>query len=177
MYCRIFCVRRTNSDEVEYWVHPPSLTEGTDTALLHDYFRLELSLQSLYKQWATADSNFAIKSTSCRGIRLLKQDPLESLVAFICSSNNNIQRIHSMMIKLTEALGTHLGCHGDHDYYSFPSLSALCAEGVEHRLRGLGFGYRAKYVHQTALKLSQELAGEKWLQDLSKLPYQGRYII
>ena len=171
--CRLFCLRRASRDELEYWVHPASPNEDTDAATLHDYFRLDHSLRSLYKQWATTDTNFALKSASCHGVRLLNQHPLESLVAFICSSNNNIQRIHSMMTQLAEAFGTHLGCHGDQDYYTFPSLLSLCAEGVEHQLRGLGFGYRAKYVHQTALKLSHELGGEKWLEDLKKLPYQG----
>ena len=173
--CRLFCLRRASCDELEYWVHPASPNKDTDTATLRDYFRLDHSLCSLYKQWASMDTNFALKSASCRGVRLLNQHPLESLVAFICSSNNNIQRIHSMMTKLSEAFGTHLGCHGDQDYYTFPSLLSLCAEGVEHQLRGLGFGYRAKYVHQTALKLSHELGGEKWLKDLKKLSYQGTY--
>ena len=180
--CRLFSLRRISCDELEYWVQPDdaasSLDQDTDTAastILHNYFRLGHSLHSLYKQWASSDTNFALKSASCRGIRLLNQHPLESLVAFICSSNNNIQRIHSMMIKLTEAFGTHLGCHGDQDYYGFPSLSSLCVAGVESRLRDMGFGYRAKYVHQTSLKLSQELGGEKWLEDLKKIPYQGMH--
>lgn len=173
LYCRVFSLVRASHGEIEYWVHPASASEDTDTAILHDYFRLDHSLQSLYKLWASKDTNFALKSANCRGVRLLNQHPLESLVAFICSSNNHIQRIHSMMTKLAEAFGTYLGCHGDQDYYSFPTLSSLCREGAEHQLRELGFGYRAKYVHQTALKLSQELGGEKWLQHLKKIPYEG----
>lgn len=161
-------------DEIEYWVHPPaSGDKDADSEILHDYFRLGYSLHSLYEQWASADTNFALKSTDCCGVRLLNQHPLEALVAFICSSNNNIERIHSMMTKLAGAFGTHLGCHGDEDYYTFPSLSSLCADGMELQLKSMGFGYRAKYVHQTVLKLSQEFGGEKWLEDLKQIPYQG----
>ena len=98
-------------------------------------------------------------------------------MAFISSSNNNIQRIQSMMIKLCQAFGEPLGCHGDQEYYSFPTLSVLCGEGVEQRLRDLGFGYRAKYVHKTALKLFQDLGGVHWLEDLKKQPYQGLYYL
>ena len=107
---------------------------------------------------------------------MLNQHPLEALVSFISSSNNNIDRIQQMMIKLCQAFGGHVACHGGVDYYSFPSLSKLCAVGVEGHLRELGFGYRAKYIHQTAIKL-KELGGEEWLVDLKGRPYEGTSLL
>jgi N-glycosylase/DNA lyase len=40
-------------------------------------------------------------------------------------------------------------------HHPFPSPQALAQEGVEQRLRELGFGYRAKYIAQTAKMLCE----------------------
>lgn len=66
--------------------------------LLRDYFQLDrVSLQSCYKRWSDLDANFKAKAIHFAGIRMLRQDPWENLVSFICSSNNNIPRITQMV--------------------------------------------------------------------------------
>ena len=42
------------------------------------------------------------------GARMLRQDPVECLFQFICSSNNHISRIHGMVERLCHAYGTPL---------------------------------------------------------------------
>ena len=49
--------------------------------------------------------------------------------------------------------------------HDMPLPSALTSAGVEAHLRQLGFGYRAKYLHQTALMIVEEY-GEEWLNGL-----------
>lgn len=39
-------------------------------------------------------------------------------------------------------------------------------------LRSLGFGYRAKYVHECAHQVV-ERGGEEWLQSLKRMEYKG----
>jgi 3-methyladenine DNA glycosylase/8-oxoguanine DNA glycosylase len=65
--------------------------------LLRHYFSLYLDLGSLYKQWSEADPNFRKKAPQFTGVRILSQDAWETLVCFICSSNNNIARISQMV--------------------------------------------------------------------------------
>lgn len=56
---------------------------------------------------------------------MLRQDPVECLFSFICSSNNHISRIQGMVERLCSALGTPL-CNLDAThYYDFPSIDAL----------------------------------------------------
>lgn len=50
-------------------------------------------------------------------------------------------------------------------FHDFPGPEALAAEGVEQHLRELGFGYRAKYIAETAGCVAQVL-GQKWLLGL-----------
>lgn len=101
---------------------------------------------------------------------MLKQDPVENLFAFICSSNNNIQRITGMVEKLCETYGNHLLTYEDVAYYTFPSIESLAEEKVESKLRTLGFGYRAKFIQQSAAKIMKN-GGRDWLLNLRTVSY------
>jgi len=65
---------------------------------LKDYFQLDIDLESLYRQWSLADPHFNQVAKNFVGVRMLRQDPVENLFAFICSSNNNIQRSDSKLV-------------------------------------------------------------------------------
>ena len=60
------------------------------------------------------------------------------------------------MEKLCVHYGTLIGHLDSKAYYDMPSPSALVGPNVEAHLRQLGFGYRAKYLSQTAKMVSQE---------------------
>ncbi|TKA29672.1 hypothetical protein B0A54_15847 [Friedmanniomyces endolithicus] len=128
------------------------------------YFNLTPNLTKLYQQWSAADANFAKKAPKFTGVRILRQDAWEALVGFICSSNNNIARISQMVHKLCVNYGPLLGHFEGEPYHDFPEPHALAHDGVEAKLRALGFGYRAKYLHQTACMVASRPAG--WLDSL-----------
>lgn len=73
-----------------------STQDGTEELLRH-YLSLKLDLGTLYDQWSRADSNFKKRAPQFEGVRILSQDAWETLVCFICSSNNNIARISQMV--------------------------------------------------------------------------------
>lgn len=153
---------------------PPSST-GTNTpeeppaddteALLKNYFNLQHDLAELYRQWADADPNFRKRAPKFTGVRMLNQDAWEALVGFICSSNNNISRISQMVHKLCLHYGPYIGTIGEEVFHDFPTPAALTVPGVEAHLRELGFGYRARYIAQTAQNISGERP-EGWLLSL-----------
>lgn len=60
---------------------------------VRDLLQLDTPLLPLVKRWGSADPT--CRAIACRvpGMRVLRQDPLECLISFICSSNNNIKRI------------------------------------------------------------------------------------
>eukprot|EP00457_Paulinella_chromatophora_P005909 gb/GEZN01005927.1/.p1 GENE.gb/GEZN01005927.1/~~gb/GEZN01005927.1/.p1 ORF type:complete len:392 (-),score=82.75 gb/GEZN01005927.1/:137-1312(-) len=137
--------------------------------VLRDYLRLPVALQQQaefglerqMKQWADNDPHFAARAPHLPGMRLLRQQPVECLFSFICSSNNHISRITSMVSSLRSQYGDKLCTLEGRPYYAFPSYQQL-VKADEQSLRALGFGYRAKFVVQSAKKL-QELGGEEWL--------------
>lgn len=121
---------------------------------------------------------------SLPGHRLVRQDPVECLFAFICSSNNNIQRIQQMVDKLRATYGTLLytsptaaaGLDPDTksvvaqlSYYSFPSTETLAEKCEEATLRALGFGYRAPFITKTSQQLLA-LGGADYLNKIRDSP-------
>ena len=147
---------------------PPSIPDidakDNTLDLIKHYFNLTPNLTELYEQWSASDPNFAKKAPKFTGVRVLKQDGWESLVGFICSSNNNIARISQMVHKLCVNYGPLLGHLDGEAYHDFPQPHALAKDGVEAKLRSLGFGYRAKYLHQTACMVADKPDG--WLDRL-----------
>ncbi|ROW05900.1 hypothetical protein VPNG_07991 [Cytospora leucostoma] len=144
----------------------PVGSSADDTeSLLRNYFNLQYDLSSLYQQWSDGDPNFRKRAPSFTGVRILNQDSWETLVGFICSSNNNISRISQMVHKLCLHYGPHIGTIGDEAFHDFPTPKALSVPGVEAHLRQLGFGYRARYIAETAKNISQERP-EDWLLSL-----------
>jgi N-glycosylase/DNA lyase len=81
------------------------------------------------------------------GLRLLRQDPWECLVSFICSATSNIPRIKLNVGSVACVLGDRTG-PGARDF-AFPSPDVIAAAG-ETKLRQLGLGFRAKSVAQAA---------------------------
>ncbi|KAK0656835.1 DNA glycosylase [Cercophora newfieldiana] len=148
---------------------PPAQLKATDedcgVSLLHRYFVLSQSLSKMYQEWAASDANFARRAPAFTGIRILNQDAWEALVAFICSSNNNISRISQMVHKLCIHYGPYVGTVEGEAFHDFPRPEALAGNGVESHLRELGFGYRAKYIAETARIVSTERP-VGWLESL-----------
>ncbi|KAK3111552.1 8-oxoguanine glycosylase ogg1 [Teratosphaeriaceae sp. CCFEE 6253] len=137
-------------------VAPESASDDDTLELVKHYLNLTPNLTELYQQWSAADANFAKKAPKFTGVRILKQDAWEALVGFICSSNNNIARIGQMVHKLCIEYGPLVG--------HFEDAEALAQEGVEAKLRALGFGYRAKYINRTASMVASHPGS--WLNGL-----------
>ncbi|KAG8700899.1 8-oxoguanine glycosylase ogg1 [Ceratobasidium sp. 394] len=181
---RVVCLRQTD-DVLYYRAHfpnSPSLncdpeTEDTTRAWLWDYFQLDVDLEKLYNQWSESDHIFKKVAPRFPGIRILRQDPWENLVSFICSQNNHISRITSMVHSLCIHFSPPL-CSAselpnpplDSAWHAFPPPSTLSGPTVEAKLRDLGFGYRAKYIQKTAAMLCEKYESPtKTLLDLRKL--------
>jgi len=81
------------------------------------------------------------------GIRILNQDPIEMIISFIISANNNIPRIKLIIEKLCKELGEYID-----GYYAFPKLEALAKAEVS-LYKEIGAGYRAEYISTTSKML------------------------
>nr|XP_014428761.2 N-glycosylase/DNA lyase [Pelodiscus sinensis] len=138
--------------------------------ILRDYFQLDVDLAALYQAWGTVDPHFRQVAANFPGIRVLRQDPVECLFSFLCTSNNHLARITGMIERLCQAFGRRLCQLGTQPHHAFPSLQALAGADTEGRLRALGFGYRARFVSQIAQAVLEQF-GAQGLHQLRSVPY------
>ena len=95
-----------------------------------------------------------------RGIRILSQEPFETVISFIISQNNNIPRIKKIIEALSKNCGGAARVYGGFEKHdsgrsslcAFPTAEALVALGVEG-LAELRTGFRAKYIYDGASRV------------------------
>jgi N-glycosylase/DNA lyase len=139
--------------------------EASLLALLHSYFRLDDDISAIYAEIGR-DRKVADMIARFPGLRLLRIEPWECVVSFICSANSNLRRIHQSMERLASCYGAPIRLDG-RVWHAFPTPAEL-AEAGEEGLRRLGLGFRAPYVAQTTRMV---LEGRLDLAALARMPY------
>lgn len=132
-------LKQLENGDVGYHFHLTKCEESARMALF-DFLNLGHSLCEIWEEFKISDLRFCELANCLEGARVLRQDPLECLIQFICSSNNNIGRITKMM-NFVSSMGNYLGSVGGFDFHQFPELDRL-AMVSEAELREAGFGYR-----------------------------------
>ena len=157
-------VRQIDQQRVEF--HAAPCPEASVIPMLQQYFRLDDDLAQI-QQDISHDWRVAEMVRKYPGLRVLRQEPWECLVAYICSANSNIKRIHQVMENISQAFGSPIELDGQ-VRYSFPAPAQLVEAG-EMELRRLGLGFRAPYVDRATREVVE---GELDLNTLVRMPYQ-----
>jgi N-glycosylase/DNA lyase len=129
------------------------------------YLRLDDDLPAIQRELAT-DPHIGDGVRAFPGLRLLRQDPWETLAGFILSSTSNIPRIARTMELIADTLGQPLEL-GDTTRHAFPAPEAFVRAG-ETQLRDLRCGFRAPYLVAAARAVA---TGELALEALREAPY------
>ena len=85
-----------------------------------------------------------------KGVRLMHQPLIETIVGFIISANNNIPRIQKSLEQIATNFGKNLG-----EFYAFPTLKQL-SKITEQDFYSFGCGYRSPYLVETIKRLNQD---------------------
>ena len=148
-------------------------------ALLRKHLRLDDGIDACeVAPWCEALPRFRRAAAAVPGCRVLRiLDPLECLVSFIGSANNNIKRNMQMVRDLCAEFKEN--CLGSDPYggehYRFPSVAQLLRLS-EQRLWELGWGYRAPRVFKVARQLD-ERGGELFLRGLPREEAEARSVL
>ncbi|MWV38947.1 DNA glycosylase [Natrialba sp. INN-245] len=125
--------------------------------------RLEDDLEAVVAD-APDDPLLAEAYETHRGLRLVDDPPFGTLIAFICSAQMRVDRIHGMVSTLAREYGDEFALDG-RTYHAFPTPDQLAA-ATEAELRELGLGYRAPYVVRTAEMVADGDAHPEAARDL-----------
>lgn len=107
---------------------------------------------------------------SCRGLRLLRQEPWECLAGFICSSTKQIVQIRQMHRLLRERHGSGVAVpSGEKAAHAFPT-AAQVASLDEGALRACKLGFRAPYLLEAARSVAE---GRLDLGEVGSLPLEA----
>ncbi|MCQ2455394.1 MAG: DNA-3-methyladenine glycosylase [Clostridia bacterium] len=113
----------------------------------YDYFDLGRDYAKIIEE-IKSDAILNKASAFGSGIRILNQEPFETLCSFIISQNNNIPRIKGIIERLCKKYGEKI----ENDLYAFPTAEVLSRLSVED-LADIRMGFRAKYIIDAANKV------------------------
>ena len=97
------------------------------------------------------------------GLRLMRQDPVQCILSFVCASNTNIPMIKRMLGMLAKKYGQKMIIEGDKEFNTFPSVQKI-HNASEAELRNCGLGYRAKAIKAAAAAITEGLLDMEYLR-------------
>ncbi len=119
----------------------------------HNYFDLERSYQEIRRKAQGKHAFIQKAMDKGKGLRILKQDPWETLITFILSQRKSIPAI----AKSVEMIANRYGNRIETDYetlFTFP-LPQQIKDAAEEELKTCGLGYRVPYVLDAIQKVTK----------------------
>ncbi len=123
-----------------------SETKGSDEELWNRYFDTAVNYEKIRKMPDKNDKFLRSAAKNGEGIRIIRQDPFETLITFIISQRKSIPAIKTSVEKLCQAVGRKIP---GTDVYDFPTPQEIIQLDLA-TLADCGLGYRASYIHATA---------------------------
>ena len=155
------------------------LCREKDEEYFRRYLDLDIDYGKVIEQIDEKDDFLIGAAQMGRGIRILRQNLWEMIISFIISQRNNIPRIMKSIDALCEKLGEQIvfDYEGEHLVgYTFPSPEVI----VGADLSEFKFGYREKYIRQTAENILEgkfDLEEVKDAVDEGKTPEQVKEML
>ena len=160
-------IRIWREDEaIKYQVFPG----GPDEALIRDYFRLDVNLASLYQNFLKSDGQLVNAIERFKGLRVLRQEPEETLLSYICSAANSVPRIASAVDAMSRHYGELVATVDGQDYYSFPTAETLAGARVDDLAKLCRLGFRGVNLNSVAIQLVERSI--EWLNSLRNVSYK-----
>jgi N-glycosylase/DNA lyase len=152
---------RQSDERLIFQVFP----ETPNQAFIESYLRLDDNLPSIMSE-INKDDHIRKATNMFSGLRIVRQEPWECLISYICATYKNIPAIKKMVNSLSKQFGKKLTLDG-YDFYTFPKPADL-AQLKCKELQICGLGFRAERVLETAKQIE---SGNFSLESLKRLDY------
>jgi len=135
---------------------------GIDREFIKDFFRLGDDYQTIIKSISKDDFMREIIGQNY-GMRIMRQDPWECLISYMCSPRNKIPKIKHNLSMISKTFGSPI-LYEDHESFTFPDPGKILNHDA---LRACKTGFRSKFIHEANNSID-----EKKLIDLRKTSYE-----
>ncbi len=125
-------------------------------SIWEDYFDLKNDYKAIKNLLAEKDEYLKKAVEEKHGVRIIKQEPWETLISFILSQTKQIPHIMALVEALSKAYGEYLGSYMGKNYYSFPGFEKL-QRVSEEEYRDLKTGFRAAYLFDAVKRANENL--------------------
>jgi N-glycosylase/DNA lyase len=125
---------------------------NVDWKFVESYFGLDVDLKKIFSS-VNKDVHIGKALKEYWGLRLIRQDPWECLISYICATYKSIPAIKHMLNNMAQKFGKKT-VFGGREFYTFPECKKL-ASATEQELAACGLGYRAKYVLGTSKRIRE----------------------
>ncbi len=148
-----------------WWTYP----EPANWALIQDYFQLHVDLGDIVRRISAADPAAGEAAHRWSGLRLVRQDPEECILSFICSTANSVPRIAYGISQFSTHYGDNLAEIEAESYFTFPSAATLAEADPMQLSKISGLGFRGRNLVGVAQQISSRPAS--WADSLREMPY------
>jgi N-glycosylase/DNA lyase len=156
---------RQEGERFSWWTSPGDDTE----ALLRDYFQLDTDLGEIVQRISEADPAAGAAASRWSGLRLVRQEPEECILSFVCSTANSVPRIAYSIGEFSKRFGDPITEVEGQTYYAFPSAGTLASLDPAYLSSLTSLGFRGRNLVKVAKQLDER--GPGWARTLRDLPY------
>lgn len=114
--------------------------------VIYDYFDLKRDYNEIENSIIEKDKKISDAIIFSKGLRMIHQDPFETLIAYIISQNNRVPSIANSLNLLSINYGDKV-IFNNKEYYLFPSLEKLSSLSISD-FRNCKVGFRDKYLYE-----------------------------
>jgi len=151
------------------------------SVLWQPYLDLDTDYRAIRAAIPSDDIFLTTAAERGKGIRILRQDPWETLITFIISQRKSIPAIKTAVEALAQAAGSPITSPAGETDFAFPTAQQIAAMDGD-ALAACSLGYREKYIRSVAARFAAEddpigrlvtLPDEALRQELIALPGVG----
>ncbi len=161
-------IRVKEIDEGILW---ETLPGEPDYELFASTFRLDDDIERIYADLSAADAHLAeLVNDRFAGMRLLRQDPTEALLSYVCSTANSVPRIMKAIELLSENYGEFIVEVAGRKHYAFPKPDAFIAADPDDLWKTGSLAWRGPNIAMVARQILEHPA--RWVDSLREAPYE-----
>jgi len=140
-------------DRITIWSDYMPKSDTLSLKFWRDYLDLDRDYREIKRALSDKDPVMEKAALAGSGLRVLNQEPWETLISFIVSQNSNIPKIKGSIEALCALYGEKIGRFENRDLYAFPTIEALSLSDVD-KLETCKLGYRTSYIAESARQVN-----------------------